>query len=331
MIAPWSERPGAVEAVPVLHFQKACSLADQNDSQAAPTRLGESSNALKFISAWSCQTAACVILKVMSHSISRHPAQAALHICDQYLSAVTWMLLHGGLTLHTAALQHATALMRALPAQSLPIQCMVDGLVASLRVWSQILPPEPALLQAWSAAVTDCMYQLLQAAQDGQQVAVVAPRLTSALALAIKAVSHHTELQIQLCSILVALAKLWPPALACLPALVPAAATNQGLGLQLVRCLALVPEDTAAAGDLDAAVQQGITSHTVGTAGQVCILTAWPLSDRQKAACKRCQKLRRLKHPGHLQLIARVHFHKSVQGLLICTGCQACHTVACRL
>ena len=272
LAAPWSEQPDAVQVLPIPLFQHARTLTDQQEAHTEEAHQQPDSErvTLSLTSSWSCQTVARMALDVMSISITRHPAQVALHVGEEFLQALTWMLLHGGFSLQSSALQHAAALLKALPAQRLPFQSLVDGAVASLSAWAGSPQLDPALHQQWSAAIISCMHKLLDAARCTHQVQAVAPQLATALTAAISAVSCPMLLQTQLCSVLAALAKLWPPALACLPALVPLASGNQSLGLQLVRCLALLAEDTAAAGSLDAAVRQGLGSQgSITTSPQV--------------------------------------------------------------
>lgn len=197
-----------------------------------------------------------MVLEVLDIGMTRHPAQAGLHVCESYLQAVTWTVLHGGISLQTAGLQHATTLLRTRPLQQLPFAGLASAVLISLKTWTEASGVEASKLQAWSDAVISCLWQLLQAAQAALQVTSVVGSIADALAAAIRASTTQMQLQTRLCSVLAAVAKLWPPTLSCLPSLVPLACSNAALGLQLVRCLSVLAVDADAARELDAAMRQ---------------------------------------------------------------------------
>lgn len=249
----WSIAVSAEAKLPTELLQQACTFAHQQAEghteqtvQQAVAAMGPTAT-----SSWSCQLAASIVLNVMSLAMQRHPAQTALHASAEYQDAVSWLLLHGGLSLQTAALEHTTAMLKTLP--RLPLHALAGAVGTSLSTWTEFPPQQASILQPWATAVCACIAQLLDSAAAAHQVPAVASGLAPALMSAIASATWDAQLQTCLCSALVSLARLWPCALADLPTLTPLAASNQALGLHLVRCLALLAEGTAAAGALDAA------------------------------------------------------------------------------
>ena len=262
-----SQRQGAWDEASTLStqtFWQASSLVDclegnSAGQQQAPVEATQSS--LTLTSPWAAQLAACMALEVMDFCLSRFSAQTGLHMSDSLLQALTWMLRNGGLSLQTAALKLTITVVQTLSAQQLPFTAIAEAVLASLAAWTS--PPEdtPAKqLQAWQDAILACLNILLQAGCTAQTVTAIAARMAIGLANAIRAAGAKVQLQAALGGLLTGLAQCWPPVLACLPGLVPLAAGNPALGLQLVRCLGVLADEIKTSEELDAVVRQGLDS-----------------------------------------------------------------------
>ena len=163
LTSPWSDNTESIQLLSTSLFQQACSQSAEDEAQTAhPGDQDADSATMPVSSSWSCQLAACMALEILTLSINRHPAEALLHVNEAHLHTLAWLLLHGGLSLQTSALQYTTALLKALPAHQLHLQSTTEAAASSLASWTrQALKLDPSTLQQWSTAAIQCMQQLL--------------------------------------------------------------------------------------------------------------------------------------------------------------------------